>query len=139
MKPGRGIFCPFRVNPRIFSGPPTLSPSLPIRPPSCRLFSLFQPFPLPLHSIHRFTFIFFVSSIFFPRSMRSPCRFLSPFLSRILVSIYSFLFFLSFSYMFSFSSRSLLLGTTFCRLRIIRCRCVILLFRILYFNFHVAM
>lgn len=23
MKPGRGIFCPFRVNPRIFSGPPT--------------------------------------------------------------------------------------------------------------------
>ena len=23
MKPGRGIFCPFRVNPRIFSGSPT--------------------------------------------------------------------------------------------------------------------
>lgn len=40
MKPGRGIFCPFRVNPRIFSGPPTpVSPSLPY--PSALLPSLF--------------------------------------------------------------------------------------------------
>jgi len=126
MKPGRGIFCPFRVNPRIFSGPPTLSPSLPIRPPSCRLFSLFQPFPLPLHSIHRSTFIFFVPSIFFPCSMRSPCRFFLRFFPAY--SFLSFPFFLSFSYMVPFSSHSLLLAK-FCRLRIIRCRCVILLFR----------
>lgn len=34
MKPGRGIFCPFRVNPRIFSGSPTPAISLPPCPPA---------------------------------------------------------------------------------------------------------
>lgn len=44
MKPGRGIFCPFRVNPRIFSGPPTRLTLPPC--PSALLPSLFALPPL---------------------------------------------------------------------------------------------
>lgn len=54
MKPGRGIFCPFRVNPRIFSGPPTrlsLSVSSPALFPS--LFVLAAVSCVSPHSIYQ--------------------------------------------------------------------------------------
>lgn len=73
MKPGRGIFCPFRVNPRIFSGPSTrlsLSVSSPALLPSLFVYAtvscsstfnlyqrLLRPFLLTVH------FLSFVSSL----------------------------------------------------------------------------
>lgn len=78
MKPGRGIFCPFRVNPRIFSGSPTHL-SFPLYPPALlpSLFALptvscsstFDPSTY-VHLLHSF-------HLFFLRPLRSPYHILS--------------------------------------------------------------
>lgn len=106
MKPGRGIFCPFRVNPRIFSGPPTRLTLPPC--PSALLPSLFALPALsspstfdPSAYVHLLrSFHLLPSSRTFSISLSFPvsCSFL----------VFSFhSSHLSFSYVFSFSSLSL--------------------------------
>jgi len=90
MKPGRGIFCPFRVNPRIFSSSPTRL-TLPLCP-SALLLSLFALPPLSSPSIRPIDLRYLLhcfhlhpsSHVFFA------CTFFlySSFFSRILVPLF---------------------------------------------------
>lgn len=111
MKPGRGIFCPFRVNPRIFSGPSTRL-FFPLCPPAL-LSSLFAlptvslSFCIRSIGLRASSSSFLPSSCSFAFSMWRTFFLYSSFFPLFLFFIHYF--FIYFLVLFLFSSRILMI------------------------------